>query len=94
MHNSFETDSASAWRSTRLRANGGEERGGEVSTQVYVRTTRDAGSTDWTEGARRSVQWGVDGVIIRRHSGHGPVYVVQHRDGTEAPYEAGELELV
>jgi len=58
-----------------------------------VRTTNDAGATDWTEVARLRRRWGAPGVVIRHHDSHGLVYEVRHEDGTVGCYEQEELVL-
>lgn len=59
-----------------------------------VRTTRDSGSADWRPGSRDGVQWSALGRVVDVHDSHGDVCDVVHDDGTQAPYEDCELELV
>ena len=57
-----------------------------------VRTTADAGADDWAAGVGAKRRWGVKGIVIDRAGGHGPCYLVRHKDGSEAWYEPAELE--
>lgn len=60
-----------------------------------VRTTKDAGSTDWAE--QRHPRWGETGVVRDFSDAHGPLYLVVHQgpEGELAEwYEAGELEAI
>ncbi len=61
---------------------------------TVVVTTRDAGASDWSAGARDYVRWGVSGVIVAVHDSHGLFYDVKHADDSRAPYEHAELEAV
>ena len=58
----------------------------------HVRTTKDAGATDWV--CPRNCQWGVEGTILRHSNSHGLCFLVLHTDGTEEWYDADELEVL
>ena len=57
-----------------------------------VRTTRSAGSQDWSPGEVERQKWGVCGVVKRVRDSHGLCYYVRHDDWTKAYYEHGEIE--
>lgn len=56
-----------------------------------VKTTEDAGSTDWSDPARQHVKWGAVGIVLSHSDSHGRVYQVLHNDETVAWYEPEEL---
>ena len=58
-----------------------------------VKTTKHAGSTDWSDPYRADAKWGVEGIIIGHSDSHGLIYKVQHDCGGTAWYEPNEIEL-
>ena len=48
-------------------------------------------SSDWTEEALASRQWGVTGKVVGFHDSHGLTYEVRHRDKSIGHYEPREL---
>lgn len=64
-----------------------------MTLEIWVRTTNPNWSRDWIPESRQYVQWGVKGLILDHSDSHGSCYLVEHLDGNQAWYEAGELEL-
>lgn len=56
-----------------------------------IRTTKHAGSTDWSDPNRPDAKWGAEGIIIGHSDSHGLIYQVQHDCGGIAWYESAEL---
>ena len=63
----------------------------DIGRGERVRTTKDAGRTDFVGGAREKCRWGEEGVVLRRITGHGVCYRVLHEDGAEATYDYDEV---
>lgn len=61
----------------------------------HIVTTKDKGSTDWTDNDRaRRRPWGMKGMIIQVKSGHGVIYLVDLDNHPNAEwYEHEEVEL-
>ena len=60
---------------------------------MKVRTTKSAGSTDWSDPSRADAKWGVDGTIVQHSNSHGLIYKVLHDCGSTAWYEPAELTV-
>ena len=56
-----------------------------------VKTTKHAGSTDWSDPDRSDAKWGVTGTIIGHSDSHGLVYKVKHDCGGTGWYEPEKL---
>ena len=67
-----------------------------ISPGTSVKTTvENHGVSNWTEEARVSRRWGVQGTVVKKHqNGHGLSYEVAHFDGTVGYYDPTELERI
>lgn len=66
-----------------------------ISIDTAVRTTRENPDVfDWTEEAKASRQWGVQGVVVNYHYSHGLSCEVRHPDRTIGHYDPSEIEVV
>ena len=63
---------------------------------VLVRTTQANLSlrVGWTDAIFAKLKWGVMGTILTKHNFPVPEFDIQHEDGTEARYDATEIEIM
>ena len=66
----------------------------EIKKGTQIRTTEDAGRDDWVAENRMNIKWGVLGTVLRHSNSHGLCFLVLHTDGTEAWYDADEVEVI
>ncbi len=67
--------------------------GDRLPNGTRVKTTKHAGSKDWSNPNRPDAKWGVEGIIISHSDSHGLVYEVRHDCGEKGWYEPEELIL-
>lgn len=66
-----------------------------LASGTSVKTTQEnLAVSDWTQEARMSRQWGVQGIIVTHHDAHGLSYEVRHPDGSIGHYDPSEIEVI